>query len=71
MAPSGKCPLPEPGRGAPHIEHQDHLKIKRQPRGYNYDRKTYKSEASRFNQQLQRLVDSGKITQREASRLME
>ncbi len=70
-APAGDCPLPEPGRGAPAIEHTNLLRQKKQPENYNYDKELRVKEIQRFNKNLKRLVQSGQITKEEASRFCE
>jgi hypothetical protein len=68
--PSGNCPLPEPSRGAPTIEHVDHMRVARQPPGYNYDQSQNKAEQIRFRKQLAEMVQTGQVTQAEADKLL-
>jgi hypothetical protein len=69
--PSGNCPLPEPGRGAPHFEHPQTVRIEKQPTDYDYDKKDNKAESERFIALVQEAVSRGEITKEEAEKLLE
>lgn len=51
-APPGDCPLPEPGRGAPAIEHPSLTHTRPQPDGYDYDQTPNGQEQQRFIKNL-------------------
>lgn len=67
---AGDCPLPEPGRGAPVIEHTKLLTIKPQPEGYDYDLNGNREETERFLKSLSEAVEKGEITQQDANRIL-
>lgn len=58
---SGSCPLPEPGRGAPVIEHPAHMRIKEQPEQFRYDKPYQKAEKEGFLARLKALLAAGEI----------
>ncbi len=68
---SGSCPLPEPGRGAPHLEHPKLARIEKQPEGYDYDRAENEAEAKRFRESVNEAARTGQITQEEAEFLLQ
>ena len=57
-APVGKCPLPEPGKGAPSVEHPDMMSILPQPVRFDYDGPPNKKEQKKFLKRLKQQAKS-------------
>ena len=67
--PHGDCPLPEPGRGAPVIEHPGMLRIHKKTKK-SPDVVTEKEERRRFQKEVFKELREGKITEEEADELL-
>jgi len=49
--------LPEPGRGASGIEYTPLMRIRRQPRGFNYDRLINQEEERAFKKRVRDMAE--------------
>lgn len=67
--PSGSCPLPEPGKGAPVIEQPELLDVLPME-GESPDEWVNKEERLRFEEMINKLLKLGKITESEAQMLL-
>ena len=72
--PAGDCPLPEPGRGAPLIEHVELISVEVQPinfdPSFSYDKDANQKEKERFEAVVRKSLEVGEITQEEADRIL-